>query len=343
MLMFIFLTFNLDGENIIEENSDIEAPDLVKLTPVQEIQESTKAKTKQGLPKKLLSPQGQFQVSQIHQCEIKVDAEVINNIRYTLSSFAQEMALQSSTHTLGNKLKVNVISANFKKATIDKWLEKVNIILSVYNELFDLKLTEALVIYLVILPDIESYHDVLASLSIDSSDSQGKYLSNSNFSFVAYRDEKQIGKTVAHELVHAINHALLGFHARWLNEGLAEYFKNIEYTKQDDVFEVSLDNYSRKKLPAPFSIADLVYAEQDWAPSKIDPTQRSRLYLSAKDHISYMVEFMDEANVVKQLMAEERKDRCSELSASEYLQIIEKDTLYFSETFDDWFSSKPEK
>ncbi|KFZ38163.1 hypothetical protein HR45_06580 [Shewanella mangrovi] len=69
-----------------------------------------------------------------------------------------------------------------------------------------------------------------------TSPSQGFYSHRDNLAFVWYRSVEQGFSTAIHESVHVMNAAQFGTTPRWFNEGLAEYFENIDM----DGFNVSI-------------------------------------------------------------------------------------------------------
>ncbi len=272
----------------------------------------------------LVEPQtlANFPVKEVFKCNTTIDEDLIEQVKQTLESYSFEMTLKTEKHQISDLLAIRVISSelpfNFRE-TIN---EKIYLILLLYEEWFGLTLKEPMTMNLVLLPSLDSYSNVLSTLSIDSPNSQGLFFTNSNFAFVAYRTEQQLEHTIIHELVHALNFYLFGHSARWLTEGLADALKKIEFRKEGTQYVYSLNNEKKLNSPPPLKVADLFFLESEWKSE-----QKSHLYASAFQFVSYLIKHREDKNILRQFVHEEARHPCTKLDSSTYLNLINESLL----------------
>jgi hypothetical protein len=272
---------------------------------------------------------GGLQLKEIFKCDMAPDENLVEQVRQALAFYDDVMPLKIKKHQIDELLTIRVISTelpiNFSKSINGK----IELILLLYKKWFDLRMKEPMTLNLVILPNMEAYSDVLSSLPLDSVNSQGLFWGNTNFAFVAYRTEQQLEQTIIHELVHALNYYLVGKSARWLNEGLAEYFKKIAFRIEDDKYIYSF-NFD-KPIETRFTMRQLVISEQDSWGSMSE--ERPHLYASSFKFISYLIKHREESNILRQLLHKEARSPCTELESSTYLNIINENIFNFSSEF----------
>jgi len=269
-----------------------------------------------------------FPLREVFKCKTTIDEDLIEQIRQTLELYSYEMPLKTKKHQVDELLAIRVISSDLPFDFHKTIKEKIKLILLLYKEWFGLTLKEPITMNLVLLPSLESYSDVISTLSIDSTNSQGLFLTNSNFAFAAYRTEQQLEYTIIHELVHAINFYLFGHSARWLTEGLADFFKKIEFHMKGTVYVYSLNHSKTLNSPPPLKIADLAFLENEW-----DSEQRSHLYASAFQFVSYLIKHREDKNILRKLLHKEARHPCTKLESNTYLNLINDSFLDLSSDF----------
>jgi len=339
VLLLVFVSSKLYQENS-DDSSSISSP-LTTSTILTVSRENTRAKavtaaisTKVKQEKEAIKViestkmLGEFPIKQIFNCDMAADEGLVEQVRQTLELYSYEMPLAVKTQKINDLLSIRVISPelafNFQQ-TIN---EKINVILLVYEKWFGLKLKQPMTMNLVLLPSLASYSDVIATLSIDSPNSQGLFWANSNFAFAAYRTEQQLEQTIIHELVHALNYYLIGYSSRWLTEGLADYFKKIEFHLQEKQYVVSFNFDKTVDNPPPLAITDLVFLENEW-----DSEQRSHLYASAFALVSYLIKHREKNNILRRLLHKEAKQPCAKLDSTSYLNLINAGLVDLSADF----------
>ena len=289
------------------------------------------------LPKKrknvnniLVEPQtlANFPIKEVFKCNTTIDEDLIEQVKQTLELYSYEIPLKIQKHQVTELLAIRVISSNLPIDFSETINEKIKLILILYQEWFGLTLKEPMTTNLVLLPNLESYSDVLSTLSIDSPNSQGLFFTNSNFAFAAYRTEQQLEHTIIHELVHALNFYLFGHSARWLTEGLADSLKKIEFRKEGTQYVYSLNNDKKLNSPPPLKVADLFVLESEWKSE-----QKSHLYASAFQFVSYLIKHREDKNILRQVLHEEAKRPCTKLDSSTYLNLINESLLELPSDF----------
>lgn len=284
-----------------------------------------------AIQKKINTP---FVFRQAHQCKIEVDEDFKQLVNDAVEELKIDTELKKYTYHLNSFLTLNILSA---KMSADFWktlAERLKVVIHLYDKTFSLKFYEHRDINLIILPDREEYLDLLTNLSIDGTNSQGLYWQASNFAFVEYKNDKQVLQTSVHESIHTINNFLVGASARWVNEGLAEYFERI--TVSNNKYSFMTKDYSDHEIP--LDIYTLVNSNQQWS-----SYLRQNLYASAFMHIAYFFDNSTEESILYKILQEEKKSPCSTLQDEHYLSIIEDEILFNSpESFDDWYNNKLE-
>jgi hypothetical protein len=136
----------------------------------------------------------------------------------------------------------------------------------------------------------------------------GYYIHASNEMVILVTDEDAGLDTSIHEAVHAINRALFGSMAKWLNEGLAQV---LAMNTSGFISEISPLKYnlSKDKL---FEATDA-----DW----IGPL-RSQLYRASKLLIYQLMATDQGRNSIARLLLAEQVNGCNDLSVADVLRIL---------------------
>ncbi len=136
----------------------------------------------------------------------------------------------------------------------------------------------------------------------------GFYRHAANEMVILVTDEDAGLRTSIHESVHAINRALFGSMARWLNEGLAQVLTaNTSNTES----KVPRTKYSMPKGKL-FRATD-----EDWA-----GPLRNQLYLSSKAFIHQLMATERGRNSIARLLLAEQVNGCNDLTSGDVSKIL---------------------
>lgn len=318
---------------VIKPSASIKAPDLIKEIDTIKVPVTTKPSAVTELQEEKVINLTDFLSKDVHQCSIEFDEESVLEINQLIEQLSYEIVLSKSTHQINNYLKLNIISPKLPEHFNEKLIYRIQILLAIYKQSFALNLHKNNEINLVILPSQESYEDFISNLSLDNTNSQGLFWARSNYAFVSFKNEKQAQGTALHEVIHAINFSLVGLQSRWLNEGLAQLFADMKITEENGISTYKLSDPDSKNTLAPMAFGKLINAEGQWG----DLDQRSDLYSSSLKFVSYLFNHKEDANIIKNLMEEERKEPCYPLPMERYLEIIDENIFNLPFSFDEWF------
>ncbi|KMT65868.1 hypothetical protein [Catenovulum maritimum] len=287
-----------------------------------------------SVAKKTKKPGSLFNLSPVHRCEIPVNEDAVALINENFQ------AIVSAGETIFHRklelepfLTVNLVFTHLPRGFIEEFKAKLEIIMHSYESSFGLHLTQPESINILILPNRTQYLDLMANLSIDASYSQGMYLYYANHAFVEMKDEQQVVRTALHEAVHTINHFFVGFTARWLNEGLAEYFETIVLAENESKPNVYLLPQP-KRVDEIMDVNQLATSNQQW-----NTKERSNLYLSSFYTAAHLMKYRRQADILARLLQAEAKDKCSAMADNEYLSLIEQDYYQLQPSLTEWLQS----
>lgn len=145
--------------------------------------------------------------------------------------------------------------------------------------------------------------------------SVGFHSSQGNIAAVLYLDESQLNRTSIHETVHVMNLAMYGHLPRWLGEGLAEYFEEIETRAQSSSIAAkrSWMKHLQRKKP---SIERLLRSRtEDWADS-----QRNELYAQSWGFVYFMLSDSQRKRVLSDILQEAAAAPCEEVPVEALLK-----------------------
>ncbi len=280
-----------------------------------------------------------------NECQIPIDEDAltrVNDVLFLLQNDPQARFYKKQ-FTLNKYLTIKVLSPAMPTGFWSDYKQKISKIMTIYQDVFGFYLLEKQEINLIIIPSREQYADTLETLSIDGKYSQGLFWSATNMAFVEYKNDNQVMKTALHESVHTLNLFFAGFIARWLNEGLAEYFEKIMLTEKSYSFNLQLDTIHQ---PAK-EIGDLLTANQLW---NISDAERRSLYNSAFLLTSYFYQYRmvetgntQPVNILQKLLKKESEDVCTTLTDNDYQAIIDEDYIYLPQSFSDWDHQRREQ
>jgi hypothetical protein len=139
----------------------------------------------------------------------------------------------------------------------------------------------------------------------------GFYRHAANEMVILVTDEVKGLDTSIHETVHAINRALFGSMAKWLNEGLAQALTVNTSNTSNTVAKAPRIKYSMSKGKL-FKATD-----EDWA-----GPLRNQLYLSSKAFIHQLMATERGRNSIARLLLAEQVNGCNDLTSGDVSRIL---------------------
>ncbi|MDK1287751.1 DUF1570 domain-containing protein [Pseudoalteromonas umbrosa] len=207
-----------------------------------------------------------------------------------------------------------VISNQFRS----KLRTKLKSVFRGYTAILGLSAMRKVKLKIIVLPSRGAYERAVKSFGGDPTGNVGVYFGIRNTALIEQRSYDATMRTAVHEAVHAINHAVMGFSPRWLNEGLAEYFEFIDVSMQVGIVSSS-EHISRNGLLQGqiMSPLQLIEAEAKWRSFKPDT-----LYRSSWAFVHFLMSSDTGKMSLKQLMLQEQSEPCEILDSTQVRSIF---------------------
>lgn len=275
-----------------------------------------------------------FILAQSHQCYNRLDNNAVSLVNNLLAELHHQNPLSISTLKVSQHLTLNLIAQRLPHNFTQQLTQRLQVILDLYWQHFDLKLNQAREINLVILPNMEEYQYAIDELDIHAPTSQGLFWPSTNFAFAVFKNKKQLLNTATHEAIHNINHFLVGYMPSWLNEGLAEYWELIDTTEKNNVIQYQFQESLLPLNEWPESIENLIDSENLW---QGDVALRQYLYYSAWALNKYLMSSKQGINLLKHILRQESDDVCYPLEATIYSEIFYHKIDLLPIPFEAWY------
>ncbi|MBG0761495.1 hypothetical protein BOO22_18995 [Vibrio cidicii] len=190
-----------------------------------------------------------------------------------------------------------------------------------YQSLLGKASLKAVEVDLYLFSNLQSYQQFAQSQD-RSHEAAGSYSLRSGEIVLYYRNAQQAINTAIHEIVHAVNHRLLGYLPGWLDEGLAEFFAGLWQTESGQINAESkkwIDGKSRLRF-TPLGLPELFNQETYW----YRDAQREKLRLYGSSWLLIYFFFSDERGqrLLSTIMQQEMQDPCDTLEGNEMLQFL---------------------
>ncbi|QUN04798.1 hypothetical protein KDN34_11110 [Shewanella yunxiaonensis] len=178
------------------------------------------------------------------------------------------------------------------------------------------------------------YDDIFMRYYTLNVNSQGFYSHRDNLAVVWYRTDTQGFATAVHESVHVMNAAQFGITPRWFNEGMAEYFENMDL----DGFNVTIQpgDWSLVRH-SPMQLINLFNAtDGDWA-------QNQTLFYQYSHALMYFLMSQSEGkNALKDLFSAVVHFRCKPIDMVQTLNASYPGGLAaLEQQWRRWLASRP--
>ncbi|CCQ11943.1 hypothetical protein PALB_28440 [Pseudoalteromonas luteoviolacea B = ATCC 29581] len=117
--------------------------------------------------------------------------------------------------------------------------------------------------------------------------SSGIYIPNNGIALIKLADLDRTRRIVIHEVVHVLNHTMIGRTPTWFDEGIAEYFEGINPEMNFSVIHPNKDWLNEKGIFIGHkkTISAIISSSNDW-----QRRNYSQLYSSSWSLIHYIME-----------------------------------------------------
>lgn len=156
----------------------------------------------------------------------------------------------------------------------------------------------------------------------------GVYLPAENKIIIKYINDEQATKTLAHEVTHAVNFAIFGYLPRFINEGLAEYSENKQFSLPSHVDKEQL----RTEL---LDFYSLMNSEQDWHTSN-----NASLYYSGSAWAHFLMESELGNKAIQAMLKVKLSKPCSSLTSELIITTLSEMYPNFEQDFYYWYEEQ---
>lgn len=271
------------------------------------------------------------------QVETKVTPRRKNRIDCTKPTQA---AFQKSEQTLHyGMFYLNLHADELPEDFVHQLKPRLRSIQHYYQLLLGKASLKAVEVDLYLFSDLQSYQQFAQSQD-RSHEALGSYSLYDGKIVFYYRNAQQAINTSIHEIVHAVNHRLLGYLPGWLNEGLAEFFAGLWQSESGQINAESkkwIDGKNRLRFK-PLDLPELFNQETYW----YRDAQREKLRLYGSSWLLIYFFFVDERGqrLLSTIMQQEMQDPCDILEGNEMLQFLLDAEPNFELDYQHWLSSQ---
>lgn len=227
---------------------------------------------------------------------------------------------------LNDYLELNLYSINASSYFKEKLAERILQLHKSYIRMLGRLAEKEMTINLIILAKRSHYLHHIAYFSDEISNSLGVYFGGLNLAFVDYQasDDKAL-KTAMHESVHVLNAHIIGRTPHMFNEGMAEFYENINVKEGKTQFNESEHQLTRQAYPV-----SLFFDNEQWR-----YLNTGQLYYSSWLWTTFMHTNNEGIGALIYFMQKEQEDPCSNLSADESYSLFQEAYNVFETDFND--------
>ncbi|RYV01645.1 hypothetical protein SOPP22_14855 [Shewanella sp. OPT22] len=157
------------------------------------------------------------------------------------------------------------------------------------------------------------YQLIQSTTAPSATASQGFYSPSHNLAAIWYKNQRQAKATALHEAVHVVNSGLFGNTPRWLNEGLAEYFEDLQVKGFNA--EIKPDDWYLNRSVRNISLNTLISDDNANWNGKIRPT----MYSASHSLVYYLMSTIKGKRLATRLFKSLAKSRCQTLDINALL------------------------
>ena len=253
---------------------------------------------------------GEVKYKQVGGLYVWTDERGIKNISDQKPDNADAELIGGMTSDVLDFFELKLTAQGLPPEFEDQLKVKLNTVFRAYADLLGKNALKKVALNLTILPDRRSYEAAIKKMGSNPSGNVGMYFNQPNSAFIEYRGDINTMRTAVHEAVHAINNALIGSTARWLNEGLAEYFEFTQVILQQRIIHPNPSWVEDAKFNG-----NLLGPEQLFLTSNGWPASASsELYSSSWAVIYYLMDSAKGKQILTRYINAERKQPCDRFS-----------------------------
>ncbi len=190
----------------------------------------------------------------------------------------------------------------------EKLTVKLNKLFAIYGELLDISSLKKTDINLLIYSSKSAFEQIKTKHKMTVANKiNGFYSHNTNQAYLLFTNFARTMKTATHEATHAINRAIIGYSARWLNEGLAEYSEGIKVKAMTAQVYPNKDwTRNGRMVEQLLPLSTLFSAnERQW-----NSNQRQKLYATSWAFIYFMMEKPKRKQMLAKIIKREQQNMC---------------------------------
>ncbi len=185
---------------------------------------------------------------------------------------------------------------------------KLNKLFALYGKLLDVASLKKVDINLRVYASSTEFNQITKAHNIPSGNfARGFYSHTTNKAHLLFTNNEATMRTAAHEAIHAVNRAIIGYSPRWLNEGLAEYSEYLEVKGMSARISPNEDwtkNGKMSQVLLPLSRI-ISATNKDWR-----STLRHRLYATSWAFIHFMMENSQRKQMLAKIIKNEQLNLC---------------------------------
>ena len=199
----------------------------------------------------------------------------------------------------------------------EKLTRYITKLFAVYGQLLSKAELKKVVVNLKFITSKTAFEQYKARYAPGVNSATGFYSNGSNQAVIFYSNYENAFSTALHETAHAINRAVVGNTAKWLNEGLAEYLENIEVNLSSAIIKPSSDWLRNGQLKYPLIDLNalLISSVDDW---KAEGNQS--LYAASWTFVYFMMDDPSRKKALARFIRREQENLCNTSSLEQTLK-----------------------
>ncbi|MGJ8679578.1 DUF1570 domain-containing protein [Paraglaciecola sp.] len=233
------------------------------------------------------------------------------------------------------QLNLNFVNLSVEPQFSTTLIRKLDWVFTTYKKMLRTKNTPTVELNLNFVLGRVEYENQLFNNGLSPVGNIGIYSSRTNQAIIEFKDYSQAINVAVHEAVHAINYAYFGRTHRFINEGLAEYFEDVDPSSgmvDKYTLKTWLKNHAGNEQPTDFS--SLVYSDIDWHSSKT-----GRLYANSQAWFHFLMSNQQGHQAVMHIMKTEAANRHSVIPRGDIFILLTEKYENVEIEFGHWFEA----
>lgn len=216
---------------------------------------------------------------------------------------------------------LNIHAASLSETFLPRLIKRLKRIEQYYGQLLGASYLKPVKATLYIFADPQSFEQSLQNRGMDH-DVAGNYSGRTGVISMRRYDQERTLSLATHEIVHAVNHALIGRTPGWLNEGLAEFFEHLTEGADGRLTVQSASWLTRggELKFDPLDVSDVLHSETYWYEDAV--ADNSRLYASSWLFIKFLMASSSGRSALATVVRAEKQKPCSLIEADVMQQLL---------------------